>query len=126
MPPPARLLWFLPILLHASAMGLGAGLLLTSLTIKYKDMMFFMPFFSQLWMYATPIIYPASNVPESWRWVILYNPMSWAIEGTRWALAGRGTFALDQVAVGGALAVAVLGLGLMAFNRVQRTFIDVI
>ena len=85
-----------------------------------------LPFLIQLWMYATPIIYPASQVPANWRWVILYNPMSWAIEGTRWALAGRGTFALDQVAVGGALAVAVLGLGLMAFNRVQRTFIDVI
>ena len=119
-------LWLLPILLHAATLGLGMGLLCASMTIKYKDMMFFMPFFAQLWMYATPIIYPASNVPESWRWVILYNPMSWAIEGTRWALAGRGTFALDQVAVGAAVAVAVLGLGLMAFNRVQRTFIDVI
>ena len=119
-------LWLLPILLHAAALGLGMGLLCASTMIKYKDMMFFMPFFAQLWMYATPIIYPASQVPANWRWVILYNPMSWAVEATRWALVGKGTFGPDQVLVGGIMALAILVLGLMVFNRVQRTFIDII
>jgi lipopolysaccharide transport system permease protein len=119
-------LWLLPILLYAAAMGMGMGLLCASLTIKYKDMIFFMPFFSQLWMYASPIVYPASNVPAKWQWVILYNPMSWAVEATRWALVGKGTFGMDQVLVGTGMAAAVLFLGLMLFNRVQRTFIDIV
>ena len=126
LPSPALALWLLPVLLHAAALGLGMGLLCASTMIKYKDMMFFMPFFAQLWMYATPIIYPASQVPAGWRCVILYNPMSWAVEATRWALVGKGTFGSDQMIVGGAIALAILGLGLMVFNRVQRTFIDII
>lgn len=126
LPPAWWALWFLPVVLHAAVLGLGMGLLCASMTIKYKDMQFFMPFFAQLWMYATPIIYPASQIPERWRWVVAYNPMSWAVESTRWALAGKGTFGFDQVAVGGALAAAILVLGLMLFNRVQRTFIDTI
>lgn len=126
LPPGWLTLWFLPILLHAAALGLGMGLLMTSLTIKYRDMQFFLPFFSQLWMYASPIIYPASLVPEHWRWVILYNPMSWAVEATRWALVGKGTFAAHEVMAGAGMAAAVLVLGLMVFNRVQRTFVDIV
>ncbi len=126
LPPGWLALWFLPILLHAAALGLGMGLLMTSLTIKYRDMQFFLPFFSQLWMYASPIIYPASLVPAHWRWVILYNPMSWAVEATRWALVGKGTFAAPEVLAGAGMAAAVLGLGLMVFNRVQRTFVDIV
>lgn len=126
LPPAWTALWLAPILLHASVLGMGMGLLCSSMTIKYKDMMFFMPFFSQLWMYATPIIYPSSNVPEGWRWLFLYNPMSWAVEATRWALVGKGTFGMDQVAVGVALGAAIWVVGLMLFNRVQRTFIDII
>ena len=126
LPPGWLALGFLPILLHAAALGLGMGLLMTSLTIKYRDMQFFLPFFSQLWMYASPIIYPASLVPEHWRWVILYNPMSWAVEATRWVLVGKGTFAAHEAAAGAGMAAAVLVLGLMVFNRVQRTFVDIV
>ena len=126
LPPGWLALWFLPILLHAAALGLGMGLLMTSLTIKDRDMQFFLPFFSQPWMYASPIIYPASLVPAHWRWVILYNPMSWAVEATRWALVGKGTFAAPEVLAGAGMAAAVLGLGLMVFNRVQRTFVDIV
>ena len=126
LPPGWLALGFLPILLHAAALGLGMGLLMTSLTIKYRDMQFFLPFFSQLGMDASPIIYPASLVPEHWRWVILYNPMSWAVEATRWALVGKGTFAAHEAAAGAGMAAAVLVLGLMVFNRVQRTFVDIV
>lgn len=126
LPPASRMFYFLPILLHAAMLGMGTGLLLTSMSVKYRDVQFFLPFFAQLWMYASPIIYPASLVPEDWRWVILYNPMSWAVEATRWAFTGKGTFDLFHVAVGSGIAVIVLLAGLVLFNRVQRTFVDTV
>ena len=116
----------LPVLAYAAVLGMGMGLLLSAMTIKYRDISFFLPFFSTLWMYATPIIYPASVVSERWRWVILYNPMSWTIEATRQILAGKGTFGAEQVALGAVSALVLLAVGLFMFNRVQRTFVDVV
>ena len=124
--PAWQMLILLPILAYAAVLGMGMGLLLSSMTIKYRDINFFMPFFAQLWMYATPIIYPASVVPERWRWVIMYNPMSWAVEATRQFLAGRGTFGPEQVLAGMVSALLLLAVGLFAFNRVQRTFVDIV
>ena len=126
LPPAMRMLWFGPILLYASVLGLAMGLLLSSLTIKYRDMQFFLPFFSQLWMYASPIIYPSSTVSEQWRWIIEYNPMSWAVEATRWALAGKGTFGAPEVWTSTLVTTGLLFVGLMLFNRVQRTFVDIV
>ena len=77
-------------------------------------------------MYASPIIYPASAVPDRWRWVVTYNPMSWAVEATRQCLAGRGTFGPEQMLAGTVSALVLLLAGLFAFNRVQRTFVDMI
>lgn len=126
LPPAERMFYFLPILLHAAVLGLGTGLLLTSLTVKYRDIQFFLPFLAQLWMYASPIVYPASMVPPDWRWVILYNPMSWAVEATRWALVGKGTFDQFHVMIGAGTAILLLLAGLFLFNRVQRTFVDTV
>lgn len=126
LPPAWHMLLLLPLLAYAAVLGMGMGLLLSSMTIKYRDLNFFMPFFSMLWMYATPIIYPASLVPERWRWVILYNPMSWAVEATRQVLAGKGTFNVEQAAVGAGAALLLLAAGLFSFNRVQRTFVDIV
>ena len=116
----------LPILAYAATLGMGMGLLLSAMTIKYRDINLFLPFFSMLWMYATPIIYPASVVSERWRWVILYNPMSWAVEATRQFLAGRGTFGPEQMLAGMVSALLLLAVGLFTFNRVQRTFVDIV
>ncbi|TAN38413.1 MAG: ABC transporter permease [Verrucomicrobia bacterium] len=126
LPAAWHMLLLLPILAYAAMLGIGMGLLLSSMTIKYRDLNFFLPFFSMLWMYASPIIYPASMVPERWQWVILYNPMSWAVEATRRSLAGQGTFSLEQVAIGVVSAVLLLVVGLFVFNRVQRTFVDIV
>ena len=126
IPPAWHMFLLLPIMAYAAVLGLGMGLLLSSMTIKYRDLTFFLPFFSMLWMYASPIIYPASVVPERWRWVILYNPMSWAVEATRQCLAGRGTFSADQVVAGLGGAALLLAAGLFTFNRVQRTFVDMV
>lgn len=126
LPSAWHMLMLAPLLGYAAVLGMGMGLLLSSMTIKYRDINFFMPFFAQLWMYATPIIYPASVVPERWRWVILYNPMSWAVEATRQFLAGRGSFGPDQILAGMGAALLLLAAGLFTFNRVQRTFVDIV
>jgi len=126
LPSAWQMLILLPILAYAAMLGMGMGLLLSSMTIKYRDINFFMPFLSTLWMYATPIIYPASVVPEQWRWVILYNPMSWTVEMTRLVLVGRGTFTLEQIMAGGLVTTVLLVTGLFMFNRVQRTFVDIV
>jgi lipopolysaccharide transport system permease protein len=126
LPSALQMLFLLPILVYSAVLGAGMGLILTSMTIKYRDINFFLPFFSMLWMYASPIIYPASVVPEQWRWVILYNPMSWTVEATRQILVGRGTFSIEQVAIGVFSSIVLLAVGLFTFNRVQRTFVDII
>jgi lipopolysaccharide transport system permease protein len=126
LPPAWHMLLLLPIWTCVAALGLGVGLLLAAMTIKYRDIGFFLPFLSHLWMYASPIIYPASLVPDQWRWVILCNPMSWAIEATRRVLVGRGTFSLVEMAAGIGASALLLAAGLVTFNRAQRTFVDII
>ena len=76
------------LVLHCVAVGLGIGLWLSALTVKYRDLRFALPFLTQVWMYATPIAYPASLVSEKWRWFIVLNPMSGVIEFNRHAFLG--------------------------------------
>lgn len=126
LPAAWHMLGLLPILAYATMLGMGMGLLLASMTIRYRDVKFFMPFFAQLWMYASPIIYPSSTVPERWRWMVVCNPMAWAVEATRRCLTGRGTMDVGQAGAGLAVALLLLAVGLFTFNRVQRTFVDVV
>ena len=126
LPPAWHMLGLLPILVFCAVMGMGMGLLLSSMTIKYRDISFFLPFFAQLWMYASPVIYPASTVQVSWRWIILFNPMSWALEATRRCLVGQGTFDGTQIAGSVMAAMIMLIAGVMIFNRAQRTFVDIV
>lgn len=126
LPPVGHMLFILPVLVFAAVLGMAMGLLLASMTIKYRDVNFFLPFFSMLWMYASPVIYPSSVVPAAWRWVVVYNPMSWAVEATRRFLVGGGTFSSGQMAWGAGCAGLLLVAGLFIFNRVQRTFVDVV
>jgi lipopolysaccharide transport system permease protein len=120
------MLALLPILFYGALLGMGMGLLLASMTIKYRDVKFFLPFLAQLWMYATPVIYPASLVSERWRWMLFCNPMCWAVETTRRMLVGRGLVDGWQAAAGVGAALLLLAAGLFAFNRVQRTFVDIV
>ncbi len=126
LPPVWHMLGILPILVFGAVLGMGMGLLLSSMTIKYRDVSFFLPFFAQLWMYASPVIYPSSTVQVSWRWVVVLNPMSWAVEATRRCLTGQGTFEGMQVAGSVVAAMILLIVGVMIFNRAQRTFVDVV
>jgi lipopolysaccharide transport system permease protein len=114
------------LVLHCATVGLGVGLWLSALTVKYRDLRLALPFVAQLWMYATPIVYPASIVSASWRWVLVANPMAGVVEFNRFAFLGVGAVNRD-ILLGGFLGGTLLLVsGLFAFNKVQRTFVDTI
>ncbi|MBL7084140.1 MAG: ABC transporter permease [Candidatus Aminicenantes bacterium] len=109
-----------------SSCGMGIGLWLSALTVKYRDLRFALPFLAQLWMYATPIVYPTSLVPEKWRWLLAVNPMAGIIEFNRYAFLGVGTVSKDILMIGIISGLLLLISGLLIFNKVQRTFVDTI
>jgi lipopolysaccharide transport system permease protein len=114
------------LVLQCMAAGLGVGLWLSALTVKYRDLRYALPFLTQVWMYATPIAYPASLVSEKWRWFVVLNPMAGVIEFNRHAFLGSGSIRLDVLIGGGVTSIFLLVSGLVLFNKVQRTFVDTI
>jgi len=109
----------------AVASSLAAGLWLSALTVKYRDFKFVLPFLIQIWLFATPVIYPSSLLPEPWRSIYGLNPMAGVVEGFRWALlgtAGSGSMML----LSAASAVALLLSGVVYFRGQERTFADVV
>ncbi len=122
--PAALLLPLFLILTVASA--LAVGLWLSALNVRYRDIRYVVPFLTQFWMYATPIAYSSSLIPEKWRWLYSLNPMTGVVEGFRWAILGRSS--LDPISLGiSACAVAVLLVGgLYYFKRMESSFADII
>ncbi len=125
---PNGLLFLLPLLmLHIAALGLGTGLIVSSLTTKYRDLVMVLSFGVQLWMYATPIVYPLSHIPAQYQWLVFVNPMTAVIETFRYAFFSVGTgvppmFYLLSVAI----TVLVLSFGVRMFHNAERTFLDTI
>ena len=109
----------------ATALALGACMLVSALTVKYRDLRHALPFALQFWMFASPVIYPANVVPASWRWMLAVNPMAGVLEGFRASLTGQP---LDWAGVGfsAAFAAALLALAFYVFRRLEDTFADVI
>jgi len=125
MPTPAVLL--LPLfLLLAVATALGAGLWLSALNAIYRDVRYAAPFLVQFWMFASPVAYPSSLVPEGWRWLYGLNPMAGVIEGFRWALTGQGQPPTPLFAVSVLAVLLVLISGLMYFRRMEGTIADLV
>lgn len=112
------------LLLMMAAIGLGGGLIITSLTTRYRDLMILVGFGVQLLMYATPVIYPLSSLPENWRFWASLNPIAPVVETFRYAYLGQGTFNPGMLALSVLVILAILGLGVVMFNKVERTFID--
>ena len=125
---PNLCLLLLPLLIAQCAlMGLGFGLWVSALTIKYRDLGFALPFLSQLWMYATPIVYLASLVVNpTWKFVLWLNPMPAVVEFNRHAFTGGGSADWSGLGLSWLVTVVVLVSGLFLFNKVQRTFVDTI
>jgi len=107
-------------------LGLGLGLIISSMTTKYRDLRFLIQFGVQLAMYATPIVYPLSIISESNRFWILLNPVSSVVEGFRFSLFGSGFISLEWTLYSLIVSIIVLFLGVVVFNRVERSFIDTI
>jgi lipopolysaccharide transport system permease protein len=120
-------LLLLPFLILLMAlMGLGFGIVISSLTTKYRDLTQLISFGVQLWMYATPIVYPLSSIPEKYRAIVLLNPLTSVIETFRFALLGSGTFNPFQLLYSTVFAFARVIIGIFLFNRVEKTFIDTV
>lgn len=106
--------------------ALGAGLWLTALNVKYRDVKFVVPFLTQFWMYASPVAYSATIVPEKWRAIYGLNPMAGVIEGFRWALLGKAAPDLLLMSVSSMIVVCLFISGLFYFKRMERSFADII
>lgn len=124
---PTLAVLYLPVfLLLALATALGAGLWLAALNAMYRDVRYAVPFLIQFWLFASPVAYPSSLIPEKWRWLYGLNPMAGVIEGFRWAITGQGR-PPDLFLLASAVAVATLLIGgLFYFRRMESTFADVV
>lgn len=121
------LLALLPLLLlQTAALGLGVGLILSALTAKYRDLQQLTGYLLQIWMYATPVIYPLSRIPEHWRWVVNLNPMTSIVELTRVILLGVGEVTVAGHAISLLLTAGLLAAGLVLYQRMARTFVDTV
>ena len=124
---PTLLALLLPsFVLLAVMMSLGVGFWFSALNIQYRDVGHALPFLTQLWFFATPIAYPSSLVPESWRTWYGLNPMATVVEGFRWSLLGTGGLSTDTWLTSVAVTVAVFVSGLYYFRRVEEIFADVV
>jgi lipopolysaccharide transport system permease protein len=124
---PNAYIFLVPILvLMMGLLALGTGMIISALTTKYKDLIFLLTFGIQLLMFATPVIYPISKVPDKYQWIILANPVSSIIETFRYAFLGSGTFNWVHLAYSAAMTIAILFFGTVVFNRVEKSFTDTI
>jgi len=124
--PTANVLWLPGFVLLALVSSLGVGLWLSALNVEFRDVRHVVPFVTQFWLFATPIAYPSSLLPEPWRTVYGLNPMVGVVEGFRWALLGTQTRPGPVVAASSLAAVAILVGGVFYFKRVEKTFADVV
>ena len=117
---------FLPVLIVMTALfALGVGTWMSALNVKYRDVRFALPFLIQLWLFVSSVILPSSALPQKYRWLLMFNPMSGIIEGYRSALFGL-PFDWPAIATAAAITVAVLAYAIYSFARVERSFADII
>jgi lipopolysaccharide transport system permease protein len=124
---PTAATWTVPLfILLATATALGIGLWLSAMNVQYRDVRYAIPFLIQFWLFATPIAYPSSLVPEPWRTIYGLNPMAGVVEGFRWSLLGQGQTPGLLLAVSGLTVVGLLASGLHYFRRMEDIFADVV
>jgi len=123
--PGIEALMIVPFVLLAFVTAFGAGLWLAALNVQYRDVRYILPFLSQLWLFATPIVYPSSLVPAQWRVLYGLNPMVGVVDGFRWALLGTGAPGAPIV-VSAIAALALAAGGALYFRRMERTFADIV
>jgi lipopolysaccharide transport system permease protein len=124
---PNRLIFATPVLvLMMAGFGLGFGIIISALTTRYRDLQYLVVLGAQLLMYATPVIYPVSAVPEKYQWLLAANPITPIIESFRFAFLGAGTVEFPHLLYSFGAMGGVLFIGLILFNQVERTFMDTV
>ncbi|MBN2766706.1 MAG: ABC transporter permease [Paludibacteraceae bacterium] len=117
----------LPLLiLMLAGLALGFGIIVSSLTTKYRDLTILFTFFVSLWMYATPVIYPLSTMSENRQWIMALNPVTGIMEAFKYGALGVGTFDWGMLAYSFGFMVVLLAIGIVVFNKVQRSFMDTV
>lgn len=115
-----------PLALLAALLAVGVGMWLSALNVKYRDIRYAIPFLVQIWMFASPIIYPVSMLPAKWRWVFMLNPLTGIIQNFRIALFGNQSFEWNSLLISVAITLAVLVYSAFSFRRMERHFADII
>ncbi|MEI3092974.1 MAG: ABC transporter permease [Oscillospiraceae bacterium] len=123
-------LWWLMIpveLVHLGILGMGFGIIISSMTTKYRDLTVLVDFGVSLWMYATPVVYPLSMLGEGWmRTLLQINPVTESVELMRYAILGQGTVNWGYYFLSWGVTLVIAVLGIMVFNKVERTFMDTV
>ncbi len=122
-----ELIWLLPFLLMLMGfLGLGFGMIISSLTTKYRDLTFLIQFGIQLLMYAAPVIYPISTIPDKYKWIIMANPVTSIIETFRYIFLGEGLFSWNGLLYSTGLMIVLMFFALIIFNRTEKNFMDTV
>jgi len=126
LPLTLNVLWVIPLTLLTVFAALAVGLWLSALNVQYRDVQQMVPFLIQIWMYATPIVYPITTIPEgTFRYIYSLNPMVGVVQGFRWAFFG-GTPPDMTLIISSAAVLVLLVTGLFFFRRMEKTFADVV
>ena len=114
-------------LLHLGILGMGFGIIISSMTTKYRDLTILVDFGVQAWMYLTPVVYPLSTLADGWmKNLLMINPVTSAVEMLRYAILGKGTLDWGFYGLSWVITLAVAVLGIMIFNKVERNFMDTV
>ncbi len=126
MRPSIWVLLFPLLLLQCAFLGIGVGTLMSSFTTKYRDLNFVFGFITTAWMYATPVVYPLSVIPEKYRLLISINPMVGVIETARQILFGVSSLHVEYIIFGVIVNFILLLTGILVFNKIEKNFLDTI
>ncbi|MBV8846858.1 MAG: ABC transporter permease [Bryobacterales bacterium] len=126
VPTAASLVLLPPLLLFAIAAALSVGIWLSALNVQFRDVRYTLPFLTQIWMFATPVVYSSHLVPAKWRPLYGLNPMTGVVEGFRWVLLGHAKGGAPQIWVSAGIVVLLLVGGLFYFRRMESTFADIV
>jgi lipopolysaccharide transport system permease protein len=122
----STIVWLPLLVVQIGALSLGVGLWLSALTAKYRDFTFLNVLIIQIWMYATPVIYPLSQIPERWRWFAVLNPMTMPVETIKRMFLGQGVVIPRYLAASVGSTLLLLASGVLVFNKVEKTFVDTV
>ena len=114
------------LVLLMAAFSLGLGMIFSSLTTKYKDLVFLLTFGIQLFMFATPVVYSITSIPAERQWIVNLNPLTGIFECFRYGFLGRGNFDPQSLFMSTGIIAVILLLGVLIFNKVEKSFMDTV